>query len=281
MITFLKEPLLHFLALGALIFGAYAWLERDAPRADEIVVTRGQQEHLVNIFLRTWQRAPTAEEFEGLVQDFVREEIAYREGTAMGLAENDTVIRRRIRQKLELLTDDIVSLDEPTEAELQTFLDDNPALFKAEPRLDLRHIFFIPDRRGDQAGPAAAHALTRLPSEPEADWTVMGDPLPIGDYLDNTRASELDRLFGSGFGARVAKVEAGQWAGPVASEFGLHLIFVDDYVPAGEPRLETIRQQVRSEWLASRRLAATEILYERLTAAYRITIEPLQAPPPP
>jgi hypothetical protein len=109
----IKEPLLHFIVLGALVFALYGFIGPDQPADDEIVVTRGQQEHLVTAFTRTWQRPPTQAEFTGIVDDWIREEIAYREGLRLGLDANDTIIRRRLRQKLEVLADDIVSMAEP------------------------------------------------------------------------------------------------------------------------------------------------------------------------
>lgn len=272
----LKDPLIHFLALGALIFAAYAWVNEGAQGEGEIVVTRGQQAHLINVFTRTWQRPPTADEFDGLVQDYIREEIAYREGQAMGLAENDTVIRRRVRQKLELLTDEMVSLEEPDDATLEAFLRENIDDFMSEPRLDLRHIYFSRDRRGESARGDALEVLELLKGEPAPDWTALGDPLPIGDYLDNVRRSDLQRQFGSNFGARVFELERGVWTGPVESGFGLHLVYTEDFVPAGTPGLEAVRRQVRAEWFARQRAEATDRLYERLADNYEITVEPLE-----
>ncbi len=138
----LSEPLIHFLLLGALIFVAYNALAPDEGRDDDtrIVVSQGQQEHLVTAFSRTWQRPPTQEEFNGLVDDWIREEIAYREGLAMGLDTGDLIIRRRLRQKLELLAEDVISLDEPTDEVLQAYLDENTDDYRLEPRYSLRQI---------------------------------------------------------------------------------------------------------------------------------------------
>ena len=115
MSNWLKEPLLHFLVLGALVFVLYTFIGPDAPSDDQIVVTRGQQEHLVMAFARSWQRPPSQTEFNGIVDDWIREEIAYREGLSMGLDTDDTIIRRRLRQKLEVIAEDIVSMAEPNQ----------------------------------------------------------------------------------------------------------------------------------------------------------------------
>lgn len=270
-----SEPLIHFLALGVLIFVLYGWLNRDVPGEEEIVVTRGQQEHLINIFARTWQRPPTEAEFQGLLQDYIREEIAYREGVAMGLDEGDTVIRRRMRQKLELLTDEIVSVSEPGDEALAAFLRDNLEKFRIEARFDLRHIYLSPERRGASARTDAREMLAQLQAEPDAEWAAMGDPLTLGDEFRGVRPSDLQRQFGSQFGQQVLNVPAGSWQGPIESGFGLHLVYVDNFVPARDPPLDEVRQQVRTEWFAQRRLSATYELYERLAERYIIEIEPL------
>lgn len=275
----LREPLLHFLVLGALIFALYGWLNRDLPAGDEIVVTRGQQEHLVNVFTRTWQRPPTEDEFRGLVQDYIREEIAFREGVAMGFDEGDTVIRRRMRQKLELLTDEIVSISEPSDEDLQAFLDENQDRFRIEATFDLRHIFISRDRRGASAEADANALLDKLRSNPETDWTAMGDPLPIGDEFRDVRTGEVERQFGPRFVERILEVEQDRWVGPVESGFGLHLVRIENFVPARDASLDEVRQQITSEWFAQRREAATDELYNRLAEHYTIEIEPLSGDP--
>jgi len=267
--------LVHFLLLGALIFVAYGWLNRYQQQSDEIVVTRGQQEHLANIFARTWQRPPTAEEFKALVDDFVRQEVAYREGSAMGLVEGDTVIRRRVRQKLELLADEMVSMSEPSDEEMVEYLEENEDQFMLEPRLDLRQVYVSRDRRGSAAQADALEKLEILRHNADVDWTAIGDPLPIPAEFDDIDLSQLERQFGSRFAQQLARVERGAWTGPVESGFGLHLVFVDDFVPARTPGLDEVRQRVRTEWFAERRQAATDQLYERLAEKYSIEVEPL------
>ena len=128
----LREPLLHFLILGAALFAIHGYVSSDTetPAGDAIVVSGGKIEHLAALFTRTWQRPPSRTELEGLVNDFIREEAAYREGTEIGLDRNDTIIRRRIRQKLEFLTKDIADQQEPSDEELQTYLDEHADKFR-------------------------------------------------------------------------------------------------------------------------------------------------------
>jgi len=271
----LKEPLLHFLILGALIFAAYGWIKRDQRSVDEIVVTRGQQQHLVNMFSRTWQRPPTPQEYQGLLKDFIREEIAYRQGVAMGLNEGDTIIRRRMRQKLELLTDEIVSFAQPTDADLQQYLLEYPEPFRLEPNMDLRQVYISLDKRGADADAYALETLEQLSNQAEADWKVLGDSLPLPTEFNQVRLGELARHFGSQFADSLLKLETGEWTGPVRSGYGLHLVRIDNFTPARDPELIEVRDKVKLEWLEQRRRNATDELYERLAEQYSIDIESL------
>jgi len=271
----LKEPLLHFLILGALIFAAYGWIQRDQQSADEIVVTRSQQEHLVNMFSRTWQRPPIPQEYQGLLRDFIREEIAYREGAAMGLEQGDMIVRRRMRQKLELLTDKIVSFAEPTDADLQQYLDNYPDSFRLEPHLDLRQVYISLDKRSTDADAYAIEMLEQLRNQPEVDWKAMGDSLPLPTEFDDARLGNLGRQFGSQFAASLLQLEQGEWTGPVHSGYGLHLVKIDNLTPARDPGLDEVRARVKIEWLNQRRRNATDELYQGLAEKYTIDIEPL------
>ena len=273
----LHEPLVHFLALGALIFFAYSLLSADQPGEQEIVVTRGQQEHLVNVFTRTWQRPPTAAELDGLVSDWVREEIAYREGQAMGLDANDTVIRRRLRQKLELLADDIVSMREPSDEDLQAYLADHADDYHAEARYSLQQVYFSPDRRGDQAVVDAEEALVLLRTGGDLIRPQdMGDPLPLPRVLENERAGALAAQFGQVFLEALQDLPAGVWQGPLRSGYGLHLVRIDEYSPGRRLNLDEVRQEVLRDWSYEQRTRAIDGLYDRLGERYSVTVEPMR-----
>ncbi|HXJ17795.1 MAG TPA: peptidyl-prolyl cis-trans isomerase, partial [Candidatus Polarisedimenticolia bacterium] len=146
----LKEPLLHFVVLGALLFGVYGWMNRGAePQAGRIVVTQGQIENLRVTYHRVWQRSPTPSELDGLIQDYVREEVLAREATKLGLDLDDVVIRRRLRQKMEFIANDLAAPPEPTEADLEEFLAKHPDHFRIEPRVTVRQVYLDPAKHGD------------------------------------------------------------------------------------------------------------------------------------
>jgi len=276
MSKWLKEPLIHFLLLGALIFFVYDQLAGKGSAPDEIFISRGQQDNLLNTFGRTWQRPPTPEEFQGLLRDHVRQEIAYRESRAMGLDEGDIVIRRRLRQKLELLAEDVASLSAPTDQDLQAYLDSRPEDFAIEPVLSLRQVYFSRERRGANAETDARQFLQRITTDgPEGDLEQFADPLPLPAELRDVRESELARLFGRMFVDGLQGLEPGRWEGPVESGFGLHLVFIEAREAGRTPELAEVRDAVQREWLSQRRQEAVDRLYERLAENYTIEIEPL------
>lgn len=276
MSKWLKEPLLHFLAIGALIFALYSITAGKGSNPGDIVVSVGQQENLLNTFARTWQRAPTPEEYNGLLRDYIREEIAYRESRSMGLDQDDVVIRRRLRQKLELLAEDVASLGAPTDGDLQSYLDTHATDFALEPRLTLRQVYFSRDRRGAAAEQDAVQLLQRIVNDgPDGDFEQFGDPLPLPTTLENLRESEIARMFGQVFTDGLQGLETGRWAGPVESGFGLHLVFIEAREAGRTPDLAEVRDAVQREWLSQRRRDAVDALYGRLAENYSIEIEPL------
>lgn len=276
MAKLLREPLLHFLVLGALIFLLYGAVAGQGVEENEIFISRGQQENLINTFTRTWQRPPTPLEYQGLLRDYIRQEIAYRQSREMGLDEDDIVIRRRLRQKMEMLAEDVAGLVPPTDEELQAYLDAHRADFAVEPRLSVRQVYFSMDRRGDSARQDALHALEALPPATGRDADIdPGDPLPLPPVLEGASPSELGRLFGEAFATGLQEVEPGRWQGPVASGFGWHLVYVYDVEPGRQAALEEVRDAVELEVKNLRRKESVDLLYDRLAENYRIDIEPL------
>lgn len=272
--TWLKEPLLHFLGLGALIFAAYYWAGDDTASVREITISLGAQENLIRTFERTWQRPPLPSEMESLVRDLVREEIAYRESQVMGLDANDIIIRRRLRQKLELLTEDLVSLGPPALEDLQTYLQSHGEEYRQPAVLDFEQIYFRSEPDEATAQARATDALASLLADPgRIDPAGLGDRSLLARSYQDVRSSELGTLFGSGFDTAVLALPLNTWAGPVRSGYGYHLLRVDRKTESRIPSLEEVRAEVERDWMGERRRQAVDGLYERLAANYRIRIE--------
>jgi hypothetical protein len=272
----LKEPLLNFFLLGALVFMAYGWLGDGVRGVDEIVVSRGQQENLIQTFERTWRRPPTAEELNGLIEDFIRMEIAYRESLAMNLDRDDIVIKRRMRQKLELLTEDLAAAMPPTEAELEEYLAANAETFRSAAIYSLEHIYFSPDRRGNQVEADAFQVLKELQEDAlDNDSEALGDSITLPARLTDASDYEISSIFGSQFLGGLGELRVGAWGGPIRSGFGMHLVRVSDRVEGTIPMLADIKEDVENELRSERRNQAVDSLYANLAKNYIIRIEPL------
>ena len=278
----LREPLVHFLALGALFFAFFEWRGGGSgPGSTRIVITPGLVQHLASGFAKTWQRPPTDAELKGLVDDHVKEEIAVREASAMGLDRDDQIIRRRLRQKMEFLVEDAVDQLPPTDEELQAWLDAHPEVFRAEQRVAMRQVYFNPERRGTTARADAEKLLARLRAGGAgAGGDSLGDPSMLPAELPLGPLSEVARAFGTEFAAKVDAIAPGQWAGPLESPYGLHLVLVSERVEPVRPALADVRPLVEREFTAERRTAQLQALYERLLEKYRVSIEmPAEATP--
>lgn len=270
----LREPLLHFLLLGTGLFLVFSLMPRDggSGQPGEIVVSQGQIEHLAAGFAKAWQRPPSAQELAGMVDDFVREEIYYREALALGLDRDDTVIRRRLRQKVEFILDDVAAQIEPSDAELEAYLKDHPESFRTPAVYSFHQIFLNRDQRGAQVAIDAGKLLAQL-NDAGADASALGDASMLPAEFVDLQSGEIARQFGDAFAASLAGIEPGRWTGPIESGFGVHLVRVDARTDAALPELADVRALVRREWENARRLELNDLAYEQLLKRYSVTIE--------
>jgi hypothetical protein len=268
-----REPLLHFLFIGAALFAYYDIVgegDNEAP-PKRIHVSGGEVAQLAANFERTRMRQPTQDELDAMVDSHVREEIFYREAMAMGLDQNDPMVRRRMRMKLEFMLEDLSGQDASDEV-LSDFLKQNPDRFRDEAKITLRQVYLDPDRRPDLENDAA-QLLSRL--------NAGDDPKSLGDRTLAPRIyqlaprSEVARDFGDEFAREVASLPAGEWSGPVYSPFGAHLVKIDTHIDARLPELAEIRDEVLREYLAEKREQQKNLVYEKLREGYEVTVEPL------
>ena len=268
----LREPLVHFLLGGALLFALYAAVADDpVDTPDRIVIDEVRVANLATTFQRTWLRPPTRVELDGLVREFVDEEILYREGLALGLDRDDAVIRRRMRQKMEFLSTDLAGQEVAGDAELASFLSSNRERFEKPAKLSFRHVFVNPDAGSKPARHRADELLAMLRAGgPEA--SVEGDRTLLPETMLDASERDVASLFGAGFAGDVLALADDGWSGPVASSFGLHLVRVDERVPARLPELAEIRREVRREYDAVQRAEANRRFLQRLRDRYEVEI---------
>ena len=270
-----KDPLFHFLLLGVAFFVLFEWVAGDTPteidRAEEIVITEGRIRALSENFAKVWQRPPTEQELDSLIQEHIREEVLYREALAMGLDRDDTIVRRRMRQKIEFLSEDIVSLVEPSEEELQAFLAAQPERFREESRYSFRQIYLNADERGKSVEADALALLAEL-RENDGDASELGDRLMIEHRFEDAGERDIARALGTQFLEALADCPTGSWQGPIVSGFGLHLVHISARIDGRVPELAQVREAVFREWSAEQRKKTNEAFYEMLRERYTVTI---------
>lgn len=270
----LREPLVHFVAIGAVLFGLWSIAGHGAaPEPETIVVSRARIESLVADYKKTWRRDPTDAERERLIKDDVLEEAAVREATARGLDRGDPMIRRRLQQQLEFLAEADAET-EPADAQLAAFFESHRDLFQGEERLSFRQVYFNREARGTKTEADARAALAELRGR-GASATIegLGDPFVLDRAFDGVTPSEIAMRFGDAFAKAVAALPPGSWEGPVASSYGLHVVVVTARTPAAPPAFDQVKDEVRRAFREDARVRARERLHDDLLKHYRVEIE--------
>ena len=273
----LREPLLHFVLIGAVIYALYgAFAEPVVEENDKtIVVTAGEIQWMHSSWQKRWNRPPTAKEFDGLIQQYIKETVLYREALTMGLNKHDVVIRRRLAQKLEFLAKDLVALTPPTDAELQAYFDEHQVRYQAPTLYTFTQVFFDPDKRGDATLDDAEAVKATLIEEGDAidDPGALGDGLMLQNYYPQKDRDEIQRNLGSGFTETLLTLAPGQWHGPVLSGFGVHLVYVSDISAPPPPEFVVVRERVIADWSLDRGEELNDKFYISLREQYTIVIE--------
>jgi hypothetical protein len=271
----MREPLVHFLLMGAAIFAAYSLMAKGSSgEPGKIVVTQGQLASMREAYIRTWQRPPTREEWEGLIRDRVREDVYVREALALGLDKDDSIIRRRLRQKMEFVSDDIAAQTQPTDDALNAYLQAHPDKFRVEQQFTFRQLYLNPGKHGEHLARDTAQLLAKLnQAGGDTGFAAVGDPFMLDNNFTAVPASEVTKQFGDTFTAKLGEISPGQWQGPVESGYGVHLVFVEERKEGRMPELAEVREQVVREWADARRREDNEQFFQKLLKRYTVTIE--------
>jgi len=257
-----------------MLFGLYSFVGKRSHEAPEtIVVSAARVANLADGFARTWQRPPSSEELSGLIEDYVRDEVFYRAGKDIGLDREDVIIRRRVRQKMELLAEEL-SAPEPTEEQLLAYLASHPERFRTEDRLTFRHVFLSATSHSKtiDADVKQVSALLSSSSAP-IDPVQLGDPLPFDDEYRAMTRRDMASTFGDSFARKVFAAEMGRWQGPITSSYGQHFVMIEERTDGIVPPLDAIRSQVVREWTGAQRIDAEQKLYRSLRDRYQIKVE--------
>lgn len=274
---FLKEPLLHFLVAGGVLFGVYAWLNRGvddlADSAERTVrITANEVEWLKQTWARQWQRSPSEDELKGLVADYLKEALLAREARALGLDENDTVVRRRLAQKMEFMVQDTVQLAEPDEDELLRFYDSHQERFQSPARVSFTHVYFNRDRRGARTEADARAALQKLTQAPTSASDLGDRFLAEYEFID-ADAQQVASVLGTEFARRVFALDAGKWQGPIESGYGLHLVRIANKQAAQPREFAAVKAEVVNLWREQREREGREQYFATLLKKYDVVVD--------
>ena len=274
LLGFCREPLVHFLAIGAGFFLFWHFFEnRFAARSQKIIITPGQVERLAQQWTKTHLRPPSSEELIGLVEQEIDEEVLYREAIEMGLDRDDLVIRRRLAVKMEFLTDDIAAVAVPTDEQLQAFFREHPERFALDSLTTFAQVYLNRSTRGAGASAEAERLLAQLQDDSRLDWQTLGDPLPLPKEFERAPDADVARSFGREFPKKLSALPVGSWSGPVESTYGLHLVLIRKRTAGRLPPLNDVREAVLNEWRAAQRLDLNENLRRLRRAKFAVTVQ--------
>jgi len=272
----LKEPLFLFLVTGTMLYFTYTSFNNYLNRDENIVlVTRGEISLLEQSWQSRWNRPPTPEEKQGLIDGYIREMVLYKTALEMGLDKDDPITRRIMVQKLEFLGADLIRPPQPSEQDLISFFEKNEEQYIPPEMITMTHIFFDPDKREDETLSDADKALQELASKAEFDGklSAYGDVFMLQSYYPNRSELEIRKLFGTGFTESVFQLEAGKWHGPVLSGYGTHLVYIHDHQKNELPAFDKVREKVKEDWMADMQKKLNDRYIDGLMARYEIVIE--------
>lgn len=272
----LREPLLHFMVLGAALFALYSHLETDPVSGSdyEIALTLDELYQLNSLFEAQWHRPPTPQEFAGMVETRVQQEVLYREALAMGLDKHDEIVKRRMAQKMRFIAEDLAAAQEPALEELEAWYAENSDLFALPKRVSFRHLYFSPDSRGTGAHEDAAAALDRLAGQAVDSEAAeaLADRFMYQDYYADQTSVSLAKDFGPQFAVAVGSLAPGSWQGPVESGFGWHLVYIDSVIPGRVPAFDEVEGEVKTAWLGVQKEIGWQKAYKEMRARYTLRI---------
>ncbi len=273
----LREPLLHFLVLGVALFGIYGYMQRGRGGVEssrQITLSLDELQRMDVYFESQWHRQPTPAEFQALVEDKIREEVLYREALAMGLDKDDTIVKRRMAQKMQFLAEDVAAAHEPSTAELKAWFEKNSNRFALPSRYSFRHLYFSPDKRGKNAHDDAAKALAKIAGQPEDSKLAVasGDSFMFQDYYSDRTPEAIAKEFGPQFAVALEKLKPGSWQGPIESGYGWHLVYLETVIPGRVPAFEEMEPDIKTAWLAEQKQQAWQKAYAEMRGKYRVLL---------
>ncbi len=269
----IKEPLLHFLLLGAGLFVLFSLLQSEPDASDrQIVVSENKITQLTEIFKKTYQRLPVAAEKQALIDNYVKQELAFEMGKELGLLENDSIIKNRVKQKLEFIIEDSVNIIEPDDNTLQEFISNNLNDYKTEPLFSFRQVYFNQSKHDN-----VFNSMDKLKRQLVLDENIIfdkqGDTIFLDDSYMNVNGQQVSRYFGSQFLDALRTLPLNEWQTKVRSGYGLHLVKLSSRELGKPSKLSDIKQKVKQDWLNQQRKQSLKKFYEESLKRYVVSID--------
>lgn len=274
MSPWLKEPLFHFLVVGAGLFLLYA-MTANEPKNEEtrIEINTVRADRMVTLWEKRWNRPPTQEEFNGLTAQYINEEVLYREALAMGLDSDDPVVRRRMAQKVKFISNDIIIIDTPSDAVLQSYLDVHASRYQLSGKVTFQHIYFNPAKHDANMEEEAKVLLVKLLQDNNGiDMQSVGDSFLHGTAFKALKVFEINRLLGKDFTKKLFEQPVGKWTGPLVSGYGLHLVYIDSKTASKTASLEVAKQSVLEDWTTDERKKVNDTFISNLLKQYDVVV---------
>ncbi len=270
----LREPLMHFLLIGAALFLVFDQVGDPVKVDNRIVISQADLDILANNWLRRTGRPPSAQQVEQQLRQYIREQVLSREAVNLGLDRDDVIIRRRLAQKMQFLFDDLGQVPDPTDADLNVFMSKHVERFTLPATLSFRHIFLDPDSRGEAIQDQAQQLISRLQeSNATVDTSELGDQTLLPLQFDNQTRIQISNLLGDEFAGQVYSLPVNQWGGPVASGYGLHLVYVLSRTEARVLPLAEVRESVISQWQTTKQQELNDLFYQGIQQRYEIILD--------
>lgn len=268
----LRDPITHFVLIGlALVAINHVWANYQGEQSRTITVSEAELDRLSALWANTAGRLPTGEDKQQIIDQFVQQEVLVREAERLGLGDDDTIIQRRLAQKMDFLVSGESKAANPTDAQLEQWFKQNRDKFAAPERRSFVHIYLSPEKHGGAIETVAASTLHAVQSG--TDWKSLGDPFIQKRSYAALPESEVTRLFGPDFASAMFKLDAGQWSRPIGSAFGLHLVRIESIDKAAEARFEPIKAEIAVAWQEDQSGKAKQAALQKLVSGYDVVIE--------
>jgi len=263
----LQEPLLHFLVVGSLLF--FYLSSTDTETKPQVTISQGKIKQLTAQFSKTRQRTPSDEELDALIENQIREDLAFEHGVQMGLVENDSIIKRRVQQKIEFMLNDSIGSIEPSHEDLQTYLESHKEHYTIAPIYSFKNVYINPEKHES----VDAFIIELQSKDLNTNYKILGDSMMLESEYKHISTAQIARLFGRKFAKSLDAIPLDDWQGPVKSGYGVHLVLIENKILKHSATLEEVETEVRRDFRADAQKKALNAFYNQLKEQYNVKVE--------